>query len=97
MKNFIDYMECDIDAKDISKLNEVIGIGTTLHKFSAINGDLLGNHACSYHLPSADVHLFSLQAYYQLYNGSSELNSNKVEMYLKQQNDLSVRQHQNSN
>ena len=27
--DFIDYVECDIDVKDISKLNKVIGFGTT--------------------------------------------------------------------
>ena len=30
---FIDYVEADIAVKDITKINCVIGIGTTLHKF----------------------------------------------------------------
>ena len=39
--DFINYVKCDIDVKDISMLNKVIGFETTLHKFTAINGDLL--------------------------------------------------------
>ena len=30
---FIDYVESDIAVKDITKINHVIEIGTTLHKF----------------------------------------------------------------
>ena len=30
---FIDYVEADIAVKDITKINNVIEIGTTLHKF----------------------------------------------------------------
>ena len=75
---FIDYVECDIDFKDISKLNKVNGFGTTLQNHTATNNDLLYIPAFSYHLPSADICFFSPQAYYQLYGGSSELDSNKV-------------------
>ena len=35
--NFVDYVKCDIDVKDISKLNKVVGFGTTLHNFTATN------------------------------------------------------------
>ena len=38
--DFIDYVECRIPVKDISKTNMVIGIGTTLHKFT-VNGELI--------------------------------------------------------
>ncbi len=31
--NFIDYVECEIDVCDITKINKVVGIGTTLHRF----------------------------------------------------------------
>ena len=56
--NFIDYVELIIDVKDIFKFNKVVGFGTTLHKFTATNGDLLCAPAVSYHLPSADIWLF---------------------------------------
>ena len=35
--DFIDYLECDILVKYVTKVNRVIGIGTTLHKFIKIN------------------------------------------------------------
>ena len=38
---FIDYKECDIPFKDISKVNRVKGIGAVMYKFVATNGDLL--------------------------------------------------------
>ena len=76
--NFINYVECDIDVKDISKLNKVICLGTALHKFTATNGDLLYFPVLSYHLPSADICLFSPQAYHQLYGGSSELDDERL-------------------
>ena len=82
-------MECDIDVNDMSKLNKVIAFGTTLHKFTATKGDQVP--ALSYHLPLADIYLFSSQAYHQLYDGSSEWDGNKVGMYLKQQPDMSIR------
>ena len=50
-----DYEEFDIDVKDISKLNKVIGFGTKLHKFNATNCDLLYVPVLFYHLPSADI------------------------------------------
>ena len=74
----IDYVECDIDVKDISKLNKVIGFRTILHKFTATNSDLLHFPALSYHLPLADICFFSFQAYHQLCGGSSELDGDKT-------------------
>ena len=85
--DFIDYVECDIDVKDITKLNKVIGFGTALQKFSATNGDLLYVLTIAY---QADVNLFSPQAYHQLYEGSSELDGNDVMIHIKQQSDMST-------
>ena len=36
--DFIDYVKCDISVKDVTKVNGVIGIGTTLHKIVETNG-----------------------------------------------------------
>ena len=83
--DFIDYVECNINVKNISKLDKIIGFGTTLHKFIAMNNDLL-----SYHHPSTDVHLLSPQANHQLHGGSSELDGDKVLMNLRQQSDTSI-------
>jgi hypothetical protein len=40
--DFIDYVECEIDVCNITKLNKVVGIGTTLHKFVDNNGNHRG-------------------------------------------------------
>jgi hypothetical protein len=37
--DFIDYVKCKIDVRDITKVNKVVGIGTTLHKFVDNNGN----------------------------------------------------------
>ncbi len=36
--DFIDYVKCDIPVMDVTKVNKVIGIGTTLHKLTDTNG-----------------------------------------------------------
>jgi hypothetical protein len=74
--NFIDYVECDIDIRDITKVNKVIGIGTTLHKFVDIAGNAVYLPCVSYHLPSTDIRLFSPQVYHQIYGGHSVVNGN---------------------
>jgi hypothetical protein len=38
--DFIDYVKCcEIPFRDVTKVNTVLGIGTTLHKFTDINGN----------------------------------------------------------
>ena len=39
--DLVDCVECDIPLKDITKINRVVGIGTTLHKFQHTNGDFI--------------------------------------------------------
>ena len=63
--DFIDYMECQIPVNDIARTNMVIGIGTTLHKLW-VNGEVIYLPCLSCHLPSAEVRLFSPQAYHKL-------------------------------
>ena len=54
----------DIDVRDVTKVNKVIGIGTTLHKFVDGAGNDVYLPGVSYHLPSTDVRLFSPQVYH---------------------------------
>ena len=75
--DFIDYVECEIDARDITKVNKVIGIGTTLHRFVDTKGNAVYLPCVSYHLPSTDVHLFSPQIYHQLHGGHSVVNGDE--------------------
>jgi hypothetical protein len=79
--DFIDYVECKIDVCNITKVNKVVGIGTTLHKFVDNNGNHVYLPRMSYHLPTmVDVWLFSPQIYHQLHGGHSVVNGNEVVM-----------------
>ena len=78
--DFIDYVECEIDGRDIMKVNKVIGIRTTLHKFVDATGSNIYLPCVSYHLPTTDVRLFSPQVYHQIYGGDSLVNGDKVVM-----------------
>ena len=45
-----DYVKCNIPVKEVTKVNRIIGIGTTLHKFIDSNGKYLFFPCISYHL-----------------------------------------------
>ena len=47
--DFIDYVECNIPVKDVTKLSRVFGIGITLHKFIESNGQDIFLPFISYH------------------------------------------------
>jgi hypothetical protein len=79
--DFLDYVQCKITVKDIARTNTVIGVGTTLHKFK-IDGNDIFLPCLSYHLPSADVRLFSPQTYHTLYGGHSVVTGNEVQMFI---------------
>jgi hypothetical protein len=83
--DFIDYVECDIDVCDLTKVNKVIGIGTTLHKFVDVAGNNVYLPCVSYHLPSTDIRLFSPQIYHQVYGGHSVVNGNEVFMRVREE------------
>ena len=59
-------MECQIPVNDIARTNMVVGIGTTLHKFN-VDDDPVYLPCLAYHLPSAEIRLFSPQTYHTLY------------------------------
>ena len=81
--DFIDYVESDIAVKYVTKINHVIGIGTTLHKFKIYKGKDVFLPCVSYNLPTTDVQLFSPQTYHQTHGGNSYLGGDCVEMNLK--------------
>ncbi len=81
--DFIDYVECKIPVRDVTKVNKVIGIGTTLHKFTNTNGNPVYLPCISYHLPETDVRLFSPQTCHQIYGGYSEVYGQRVQMKLR--------------
>jgi hypothetical protein len=81
--NFVDYVKCDIAVKDVTKVNKVIGIGTTLHKFTDTNGLPVYLLCVSYHLPETDIRLFSPQTYHQIHGGYSEVYGDCIKRLLK--------------
>ena len=81
--DFIDYVECDIPVRDVTKVNKVIGIGTTIHKFTDINGNPVFLPCVSYHLPQTDVRLFSPQTYHQMHGDYSEFYGQSIKMKLR--------------
>ena len=76
-------MECDIPVQDVTKVNRVIGIGTTLHKITDTDGNLVFLPCISYHLPQTDVCLFSPQTYHQMHGGYSEVYAESIQMKLR--------------
>ena len=80
--NFIDYVKCDIPVRDVTKVNRVIGISTTLNKFVDTKGQEVFLPCVSYHLTQTDFRLFSPQTYHQMHGGYSEVHSNRVSMML---------------
>ncbi len=86
--DFIDYVECEIDVRDITKVNKVVSIGTTLHKFMDNNGNHVYLPCVSYHLTTTDFRLFSPQIYHQLHGGHSVVNGNEVVMKFRKEGAL---------
>jgi hypothetical protein len=81
--DFIDYVECDILVQDVTKVNKVIGIRTTIHKFTDTNGNPVFLPCVSYHLPQTDVCLFFPQTYHQMHGGYSEVYGQSIQMKLR--------------
>ena len=80
--DFIDYVEIEIEVRDVTKANKVVGIGTTLHKFVDDKGMDVFLPCVAYHLPTTDVRLFSPQIYHQLHGGHSIVDGDKVVLKL---------------
>ena len=76
-------MEADIAVNDVNKINHVIGIGTTLHKFKNKKGKDVFLTCFSYYLPTTDVRIFSPQTYHKMHGGNSYLSGDCVEVNLK--------------
>jgi hypothetical protein len=59
--HFIGYVKCDIPVQDVIKVNKVIEIGTTLHKFTDTDGKPVFLPCVTYHLPQTENCLFPLK------------------------------------
>ena len=80
--DFVDYMECDIPVKDVTKFNKVIGVGKITNKFKNSKVDDVYLPCVSYHIPMADIILFSPHTYHKTSGGYRSVYSNIIDMYL---------------
>ena len=76
-------MECDIPVRDITKVNKVIGIGTTIHNFTNTDGKPVFLPCIPYYLPQTDICLFSPQIYHQMHGGYSKVYAQNIQMKLR--------------
>jgi hypothetical protein len=74
---------CTILVWDVTKVNNAIGLGTTLHKFTDTRGFPVYLPCVSYHLPQTDICLFSPQTYHQMHGGYTKVYGNCIKMLLK--------------
>ncbi len=79
--DFIDYVECDIPVRDVIKVNTVIEIGNTIHKFTDTGGEPVFLPCISYHLQQT-VCLFSPQTYHQMHGGYLDVYGQSIQMKL---------------
>ena len=78
--DFVDDVDWNILVKDVTKVNRVIWIITTLHNFIESNGQDISFPCISYHITQKDVQLFSPQTYHQTHGGHYIVHQNKVTM-----------------
>ncbi len=81
--DFIDYVACTIPVRDITKVNNMIGIWTRLHKLTDTKELPVYLPCVSYHLPQMDVRLFAPHTYHQMHGGYSKVYGDCVKMLLK--------------
>ena len=79
--HLIDYVEDDIPVKDITKVNQVIVIGTTINNFIDTNGVAFYFPYVLYHLQHTDVFILCTQNYLQIHGGNSLVYGFKFEFF----------------
>ena len=80
--DFHDYLRCYLPVKYVTKVNRVIVIRSTIHKFIDRNVQDILFPCISYHLTQIDVYLFHPQTYHQIHCGHSGVQENEVTMHL---------------
>ena len=84
--DFFDYVDVSIPVRDVTKTNYVVGIGTVIYRFQNDRGDDVFLPCIAYHLPTADIRLFSPQSYHQMHGQHSTVSGNQIVMHLKDHN-----------
>jgi hypothetical protein len=72
----------NIPVRDVTKVNKIIGIETTIHKFTDTDGKPVFLPCISFHLPQTYVHLFSPQTYHQMHGGFMEVYGQSIQIKL---------------
>ena len=67
--DFIHYVKADIPVKDVTKVNRVISVGATIHKFIDVNGTTCYLSFVYYHILSTYIQLFSPETYHHIDGG----------------------------
>ena len=81
--DFIDYLPLEgATIKDISKVNNVLGVGTVMWKLKSRRGDEVFIPCVAYHMPECDIRLMSPQCYFQAHGGHAEMTEHMVTIYL---------------
>ena len=81
--DFVDYQPVEMEIQGVETKSNVVGIGITLHKFIDQDKNPCFLPCLSYHVPNADIRLFSPQTFHQYYGGHSVLNGDSVVMHLE--------------
>ncbi len=64
----------------------MVGIGAVIYRFQNDKGEDVFLPCIAYHLPTADIQLFSPQTYHQMHDYSSTITGKQVIMHLKDHN-----------
>ncbi len=80
--DFLDYVKCSIPVGNISKVNEVIGIDRSIHKFVDTKEQFVYFPQEAYHLSSSKVCPFSPQVFHQNDGGKNIIFGDWVEIHL---------------
>ena len=66
-------MECVIFDKDVTKFNNVVGIGIDIHRFKNIKIDDAYLLCVSYQLTTDKIRIFTPHNYHRMYSGNSSI------------------------
>ena len=66
---FVDYVDANVEVKDVTKINKLIGTGTTLYKMVDVDETAAFRLCICYHLLTNNIRLFSSQTYHELHSG----------------------------
>ena len=80
--DFVDYMGFDIPVKSVTKVNKVVVLVTTIHKFQNIKGDDVYLPWVSYDLPTDEICIFIPNHYQHIHGGNSSVYADRVKVHL---------------